>query len=103
MSYVEKLARLEELRASLPKREYISNEEYRKQKAALTRAINSGDPRKVLATVEKAVEDWRTKVWPDDWSRWNNALIDAAMKAKHQDDDWELSEELFAASAILFP
>ena len=103
MTYREQFARQEALRASLPKREYISNEEYRKQKAALTRAINSGDPRKVLATVEKTLAAWRTSVWPDDWSRWRNALDDAATAAKYKHDDWELAEELQAASYVLFP
>lgn len=53
------------------------------QKAALTRAQNSGDPFKVLAAVKKAVHEWDTHPdfrggWPDDWHRWNIALSDAA-------------------------
>ena len=103
MTYVDKLARRDALLASLPKREYISNEEYRKQKSALTRAINSGDPRKVLATVEKTLKEWENKVWPDEWSRWECALTDAAAAARYKHDDWELAEELYAASIILFP
>lgn len=103
MSYRERFAQEQALRASMPKREYISNEEYRKQKAALTRAINSGDPLKVLAACEKVVNDWSTKVWPDDWSRWRRALEDAAAKAKQEQDNWELGEELQAASYVLFP
>jgi hypothetical protein len=103
MTYREQFAQREALRASLPKREYISDEEWRKQKAALTRAINSGDPRKVLAACEKVVADWNTKVWPDDWARWRRALEDAASAAKYKHDDWELGEELQAASYVLFP
>jgi hypothetical protein len=103
MSYREQFARQEAIRASLPKREYISNEEFRKQKAALTRAINSGDPRKVLATVEKTLKAWEHTVWPDDWARWRGALEDAAHAAKYKHDDWELGEELQAASYVLFP
>jgi len=103
MTYREQFAQQQALRASLPKREYISNEEYRQQKAALTRAINSGDPRKVLATVEKTLKAWERTVWPDDWSRWRRALEDAATAARYEHDNWELAEELTAASYVLFP
>jgi hypothetical protein len=115
-TYREQYARQEELRASLPKRRYITNEEFRRQKSALTRAINSGDPEKVLRTVEKTVkEEWAgNTAWPDDWSRWRNALEDASQKARRQAldlyDDYEeydrliaISEELWAASMVLFP
>ena len=58
------------------------NRRYRKQKAALTRAINSGDPEKVVLTCWKTVQEWNDKFvsWPDDWARWNVALGDAAYK-----------------------
>jgi len=56
---------------------YITNADFRRQKAALTRAINSGDPLKVLDTVEKTLKEWHGKAWPDDWSRWLRALEDA--------------------------
>jgi hypothetical protein len=102
MSYVEKLAEREAILARVPQRRYISNEEYRKQKTALTRAINSGDPRKVLATCEKTAAEWSDTVWPDDWTRWPNALHDAASRARHQQDDYELANELYAAATILF-
>ncbi len=51
---------------------------YPKQKAALTRAINSADPRQVIAAVIKAVQQWEQAggVWPDDWARWQRALDD---------------------------
>lgn len=51
---------------------------YVRQKAALTRAVNSGDPEKVKAVVISAVREWRQPgmFWPDDWSRWQNALDD---------------------------
>lgn len=52
-----------------------------KQKAALTRAVNSGDPNKVVLACKKAVDEWRKPpfngAWPDDWSRWQRALDDA--------------------------
>lgn len=53
---------------------------YRNQKAALTRAVNSGDAEKVYAAVRKAVQEWDTweHGWPDNWSRWQRALDDLA-------------------------
>jgi hypothetical protein len=67
--------------------EYISNAEYRKQKAALTRAINSGEPRRVIIACERVVEAWRGKAWPDDWHRWNIALGDACFALQRQGFD----------------
>lgn len=67
--------------------EYISNEDFRKQKAALTRAQNSGDPRKVVAACVKVVADWHGKCWPDDWHRWNIALSDARFKLERMGED----------------
>lgn len=53
------------------------NAALRKQKSALTRAINSGDPDKVEAACRKAVAEWNTwPYWPDDWARWQRALDD---------------------------
>lgn len=47
-------------------------------KAALTRAIKSGDPDKVWMACDKAVRAWEEwGAWPDDWSRWQRALDDA--------------------------
>jgi len=52
--------------------------EFPKQKAALTRAINSKDPAKVVAACTKAVKEWdEVGSWPDSWHRWNIALGDA--------------------------
>jgi hypothetical protein len=49
-----------------------------KQKAALTRAINSGDPDKVVLACRAAVLEWdEIGAWPDNWSRWQRALDDA--------------------------
>ena len=52
---------------------------YRAQKAALTRAKNSGDPDKVIAEVKRfyAEYDDADMPLPDDWHRWNIARIDA--------------------------
>ena len=65
------------------------NKKYRSQKAALTRAINSGQPHKVYEACEKAVFEWRCEpfngMWPDGWSRWSIALFDAGYRL-HLDD-----------------
>lgn len=50
---------------------------YSQQKAGLTRAVNSGDPRKVTAEVARAYAEWDENAWPDDWHRWQRALFDA--------------------------
>jgi hypothetical protein len=50
---------------------------YAQQKAALTRALNSGNADKVRAEVKRTVEEWDETGWPDDWSRWQRALADA--------------------------
>lgn len=52
--------------------------DFPKQKAALTRAVNSGDPEKVKATCRKTVAEWNANggAWPDDWARWQRALDD---------------------------
>lgn len=48
------------------------------QKAALTRAIKSGDPDKVRAACREAVRVWNEiGAWPDNWARWQIALDDA--------------------------
>jgi hypothetical protein len=47
------------------------------QVAGLTKAIKSGDPRRVEYECRRAVQfDWASH-WPDDWSRWVRALEDA--------------------------
>lgn len=51
------------------------------QKAALTRAIKSGDPEKIVAACKKAIAAWnQLGYWPDDWSAWERALTDARFK-----------------------
>lgn len=54
------------------------NKMVRRQRAALTRAINSGDKDKLVLVVRDAVREWRKPgaMWPDDWSRWQRALDD---------------------------
>ena len=54
------------------------NKMVKRQRAALTRAVNSGDVEKIILTVQSAVREWNQPevMWPDDWSRWQNALND---------------------------
>jgi hypothetical protein len=50
----------------------------RAQRAALTRAINTGDAERIAAVCKAAVAEWDAiGAWPDDWSRWQRALSDA--------------------------
>lgn len=55
------------------------NRMVRRQRAALTRAINSGEPDKVVVTVAEAVREWDRPgmIWPDDWPTWRSALWEA--------------------------
>jgi hypothetical protein len=47
------------------------------QKAALTRAVKTGDPEKVAAACKKAIAEWNEiGAWPDDWAHWQRALDD---------------------------
>jgi hypothetical protein len=66
---------------------YITEAAYRRQKGALTRAINSGDPLKVLATVQATTAEWEAddQAWPDDWARWQRAWGDALVELSRND------------------
>ena len=53
------------------------NREGPKLKAALTRAVNSGDRDKVVLACAKAVKAWDAiGAWPDNWGNWQRALDD---------------------------
>lgn len=57
-----------------------------KQKAALTRAMKTGDLAKVTAVCKAAVTEWNAiGAWPDDWSRWQRALDDVTMRTRLRD------------------
>ena len=47
-------------------------------RAELTRAVNSGDPEKVIQAARNAVREWNKPgaAWPDNWSAWQRALDD---------------------------
>lgn len=54
------------------------NKSLPKLKAALTRAIKSGDPAKVKDACQAAVKEWNAiGAWPDNWHSWQIALNDA--------------------------
>lgn len=58
----------------------------RSQKAALTRAVNSKDPDRVILACKKAVEEWdEIGAWPDHWSNWQRALDDVLPWHRHVD------------------
>jgi hypothetical protein len=68
-----------------------------KLKAALTRAINSGEPLKVEAACRAAVTAWDAwGAWPDNWHRWNIALGDAAHAQR-------MAADPFASSPLTIP
>lgn len=54
---------------------------YPKQKARLTRALNTKDQARrkvnVIAACRDAVNEWNEiGAWPDDWNRWQRSLDD---------------------------
>jgi len=53
---------------------------FARQKGALTRAIKSKDPERVLLACRAVVRAWGEPpfdgAWPDDWARWQRALDD---------------------------
>lgn len=53
---------------------------FRRQKAALTRARNSGDPKSLLTTCQKTIREWDDMLvpWRDSWDLWDKACRDAA-------------------------
>jgi hypothetical protein len=49
-----------------------------KQKAALTRAVKTGDPEVIAKVCKAAVQEWdEIGAWPDNWHRWQVALNDS--------------------------
>ena len=65
--------------AAEPRVDYKAlNQMVRRQRAALTRAMNSGDPEQVVLACRDALREWNTpgSTWPDDWASWQCALDD---------------------------
>lgn len=59
--------------------QYMSKAQFRADKTRLTRAVNAGDPKKVIAVVEETFARWDAGnfAYPDDWARWERAMRDA--------------------------
>jgi hypothetical protein len=71
----------------------LSQKEYRRLKSNLTRAINSGDPEKILATVTAAREQFEREGFPDYWPRWRNAASDIAFR-RYEGMEYESQQAL---------
>lgn len=54
----------------------LTQAEYRRAKAALTRAENKGDPWGILRTVQAARQLFEAKGFPDSWANWPRAVRD---------------------------
>ena len=63
------------------------NRMVRRHRSALTRAKNSGDPRKVIAAVDAAFAEFDEpgNIWPDSWHVWNIARLDAVMEVAREE------------------
>lgn len=61
---------------------YLTKAQFSAAKSRLTRAVNSGDPCKVIAVVEETFAEWDAGdfAYPDDWHRWERARRDADFK-----------------------
>lgn len=60
--------------------------EYRAAKAKLTRAINTGDPMKILAAARAGFDLFNKhgNYYPDDWHRWQIAEQDAVLALQRE-------------------
>jgi hypothetical protein len=65
----------------------MTKAEFTKAKAALTRAINKGDARKIIDLVDATFAAWNEAdmAWPDDWARWQRAKDDALWKLRREE------------------
>ncbi len=88
----------------------LTQAEYKKLKTALTRAINSKDPDKIIKTVNHAEAIFEEKGFPDAWARWKVAKEDAefAKMRGHPRQSWhnpgnakKVSRAVFAKSTRL--
>lgn len=71
--------RSDRLAAATPRVDYQAlNRMVRRQRAALTRAVKSGDRDRVVIACRDAVREWNQPgcMWPDDWAHWQRALDD---------------------------
>lgn len=58
---------------------YLTNAQFRAAKTRLTRAVNSGDHRRIIGVVDEQFQIWNDGdfAYPDDWHRWERARQDA--------------------------
>lgn len=58
---------------------YLTKAQFSAAKSRLTRAVNSGDPARIIAEVDRTFAEWDAGdfAYPDDWMRWNRAKQDA--------------------------
>lgn len=58
---------------------YLSRKQFSAAKSRLTRAVNSGDPQRVIDEVTRTFAEWDRGdyAYPDDWHRWEIARSDA--------------------------
>jgi hypothetical protein len=55
--------------------------QYVQLKSRLTRAINQGQPGKIIDECIAALAIFQATGYPDDWTRWLRAMHDAILKA----------------------
>lgn len=62
----------------------LTQAELTKLRASLTRAKNSGDPNKVIRECNKALARFEEVGYPDCWSNWERAKMDAEFEKSRQ-------------------
>ncbi len=63
---------------SHPSQKYkLAQEEFKGLKSKLTRAVNSGNPDKIIATADEAMAIFEQKGYPDSWANWEREKSDA--------------------------
>jgi hypothetical protein len=55
----------------------LSSAEYKKLKTKLTRAVNSKNNDNIIKTCDEAKAIFDQKGYPDSWSNWERAQVDA--------------------------
>lgn len=58
----------------------LSAKELRELKSQLTKAVKSGDSKRVVSVAERALDIFDKKGYPDCWADWDRALSDALLK-----------------------
>lgn len=64
---------------------YLTTQQFRSAKTRLTKAVKSGDHRKVIATVNATFAEWDAGdyAYPDNWHDWDRAKMDAEMALRY--------------------